>query len=82
MFNSGRVRRNGFADSQLTTTQQRLKQATDARAQEMAGGTILYAGDAGMTDEQIAALRLKCIDRVTNTTGGRMRTQTRRSSTP
>ena len=56
MFNSGRVRRNGFADSQLKTIQQRLKQASDARAQEKAGGKILYAGDADMTDEQIAAL--------------------------
>jgi fermentation-respiration switch protein FrsA (DUF1100 family) len=56
MFNSGRVRRNGFADSQLGTIQQRLRQASDARAQEMAGGTILYAGDADMTDAQIAAL--------------------------
>lgn len=56
MFNSGRVRRNGFADSQLGTIQQRLKQASDARAQERAGGEILYAGDASMTDEQIAAL--------------------------
>ncbi len=56
MFNSGRVRRNGFADSQLATVQQRLKQATAARAQEKAGGKILYAGDADMTDAQIAAL--------------------------
>lgn len=56
MFNSGRVRRNGFDDSQLDTIQQRLKQATDARAQEVAGGKVLYAGDADMTDEQIAAL--------------------------
>jgi Hydrolases of the alpha/beta superfamily len=56
MFNSGRVRRNGFADSQLDTIQQRLRQATAARAQEMAGGEILYSGDANMTDEQIAAL--------------------------
>jgi fermentation-respiration switch protein FrsA (DUF1100 family) len=56
MFNSGRVRRNGFADSQLKTVQQRLKQASDARGQEKAGGKILYAGDANMTDEQIAAL--------------------------
>lgn len=56
MFNSGRVRRNGFADSQLNTIQQRLKQASDARAQEKAGGKILYSGDADMTDEQIAAL--------------------------
>jgi len=56
MFNSGRVRRNGFADSQLATVQQRLKQASDARVQENAGGPILYAGDADMTDAQIAAL--------------------------
>jgi fermentation-respiration switch protein FrsA (DUF1100 family) len=56
MFNSGRVRRNGFADSQLSTIQQRLKQASDARAQQVAGGKILYSGDADMTDEQIAAL--------------------------
>lgn len=56
MFNSGRVRRNGFADSQLATLQARLRQASDARAQEMAGGKIPYAGDADMTDAQIAAL--------------------------
>ena len=56
MFNSGRVRRNGFADSQLDTVQKRLQQASDARAQEKAGGKILYSGDADMTDEQIAAL--------------------------
>lgn len=56
MFNSGRVRRNGFADSQLGTVQQRLKQASNARAQETAGGKILYAGDADLTDAQIAAL--------------------------
>lgn len=56
MFNSGRVRRNGFADSQLNTIQQRLRQASDARAQEKAGGKILYSGDADMTDAQIAAL--------------------------
>ena len=55
MFNSGRVRHNGFADSPVGTIQQRLRQASDARAQEMAGGTILYAGDADMTDAPIAA---------------------------
>ena len=56
MFNSGRVRRNGFEDSQLNSIQERLKQASDARAQEKAGGKVLYSGDADMTDEQIAAL--------------------------
>lgn len=56
MFNSGRVRRNGFMDSQLSTIQDRLKQASDARAQEAAGGKIIYAGDTKPTDEQIANL--------------------------
>jgi len=55
MFNSGRVRRNGLQDSQLDTIQQRLAQASAGRAQETAGGEILYAGDADLTDEQIAA---------------------------
>ncbi|MEU2612598.1 alpha/beta hydrolase [Micromonospora sp. NPDC007271] len=68
MFNSGRVRRNGMQDSQMGTIQKRLKEASDARAQEVAGrgipvrthemtgGNILYAGDADLTDEQIDAL--------------------------
>ncbi|MBL9217278.1 MAG: alpha/beta hydrolase [Opitutaceae bacterium] len=56
MFNSGRVRRNGFADSQLNTIQERLRQASVARAQESAGGEVLYSGDANLTDEQIAKL--------------------------
>lgn len=56
MFNSGRVRRNGYADSQLNTIQARLQQASSARAQEAAGGATLYSGDANLTDEQIAKL--------------------------
>ena len=68
MFNSGRVRRNGYVDSQLDTIQQRLQQASAARAQEVAGGgirarthemtggNVLYAGDANLTDEQIGKL--------------------------
>jgi fermentation-respiration switch protein FrsA (DUF1100 family) len=55
MFNSGLVRRNGFMDSQLDTIQERLQQASDARAKE-AAGEVLYANDAKMTDEQIAKL--------------------------
>ena len=56
MFNSGRVRRNGFKDSQMDTIQQRLQHASAARAQEAAGGEVLYSGDANLTDAQIAAL--------------------------
>lgn len=56
MFNSGLVRRNGMQDSQLDTIQQRLQQASEARAQEAAGGEVLYSGDANLTDEQIAKL--------------------------
>ncbi|WP_422506035.1 alpha/beta hydrolase [Stenotrophomonas sp. GZD-301] len=56
MFNSGRARRNGYADSQVDTLQQRLQQASHARAQEAAGGDVLYSGDANLTDEQIARL--------------------------
>jgi len=56
MFNSGRVRRNGYRDSQLDTIQQRLKQASVARAHEAAGGEVLYSGDANLSDEQIAKL--------------------------
>lgn len=58
MFNSGLVRRNGFMDSQLSTIQERLKQASDARAQEAAGGEILYANNnkVTLTDEQLAKI--------------------------
>lgn len=56
MFNSGLVRRNGFMNSQFSTIQERLKEASDARAQEAAGGTIMYVGDTQLTDKQIAAL--------------------------
>ena len=66
MFNSGEVRRNGFQNSQLNTIQERLKQASDARAQEAAGGKIpenerietggkpLLSGVGSITDEEIA----------------------------
>ncbi|MBP6181650.1 alpha/beta hydrolase [Flavobacterium sp.] len=56
MFNSGVVRRNGFMNSQFSTIQERLKQASDARAQEAAGGKVIYVGDTQLTDKQIAAL--------------------------
>ncbi len=53
MFNSGKVRRNGFQNSQLNTIQGRLLQATEARAQEAAGGEIMYAGVSSVTNEEI-----------------------------
>jgi hypothetical protein len=56
MFNSGEVRRNGFQNSQIATIQERLKKASDARAQEASGGKIIYAGVASITDEEIAKI--------------------------
>lgn len=57
MFNSGRVRRNGFEDSQLKTVQERLQRASAARAEEASGGKVQYVGGgAAQTDAQIAAL--------------------------
>ena len=55
MFNSGSVRRNGLQNSLIDTIQQRLQQASDARTQEALGEDVRYAGDADLTDEQIAA---------------------------
>jgi len=45
MFNSGVVRRNGFMNSQLSTIQERLKEASDARARAAAVGEVQSAGD-------------------------------------
>jgi len=56
MFNSGVVRRNGFMNSGISTIQQRLKQASEARALEAAGGEVRYVGDTKLTDEEIAKL--------------------------
>lgn len=51
MFNSGVVRRNGFMNSAVATIQDRLTQATEARALEVAKGEVLYAADIKITDE-------------------------------
>jgi len=50
MFNTGLVRRNGFMNSAIATIQQRLREATDARAREAATGEVLYAADTEITD--------------------------------
>jgi uncharacterized protein len=55
MFNSGSVRRNGMQNTLTDTIQDRLTQASEARTQEALGKEIRYAGDADLTDEQIAA---------------------------
>ncbi len=51
MFNSGIVRKNGFVNSQVSTIQERLQQATEARAIEVAGGEVRYLSDTESTDE-------------------------------
>lgn len=56
MFNSGQVRRNGFLNTGLNTIQERLKQASDAREQEAAGGPIQYAGVSNLTAEEVAKI--------------------------
>lgn len=52
MFNSGVVRRNGFINSAVSTIQERLKQASEARALEAVGGEVRYAANTKSTDEQ------------------------------
>lgn len=59
MFNTGRVRRNGYIDSQLDSIKERMAQAAAARAAEIANGTIAYSGNVdfdALTDESIAKL--------------------------
>lgn len=51
MFNSGIVRRNGFMNSQVATIQDRLQQASEARALEAEGKEIRYAANVVIMDE-------------------------------
>ena len=55
MFNSGLVRRNGFHDSQLSTIQERLQMASDARAKRIATGEVEYTGSKAvkLSDEEL-----------------------------
>lgn len=57
MFNSGRVRRNGYQDSQLDSIQARLAKAVEARAEAVKTGKERLVGSmAGITDEQAEKL--------------------------
>ncbi len=56
MFNSGRVRRNGFQDADVQGIQKRLQRAAEAREKELTG-EIVYEGflPPNSTDEQMRA---------------------------
>lgn len=56
MFNSGRVRRNGFLDADIKGIPARLKKAADAREKELAG-EIVYEGflPPNSTDDELRA---------------------------
>lgn len=57
MFNTGRVRRNGYGDSQLSTVQQRLMQAAEARQRQAETGVVVYPPKQTIpTEEQLAAM--------------------------
>ncbi len=58
MFNTGEVRRNGYMNTQADSVQARLKEASDARARELAGET-LYSGNVdfdALTDDAISKI--------------------------
>ena len=59
MFNTGRVRRNGFLDGDKANIQTRLRKAADARIKEQSG-EVLYEGDnPPMTESEIRGLMEK-----------------------
>lgn len=45
MFNTGRVRRNGFKDSDIAGAQKRLQEAIQARQTYVETGKVLYQGE-------------------------------------
>lgn len=59
MFNSGKVRRDGFMESQTGTIQERLKQASAAREKRVKGEGIELSGNVdfdSLNDEKIASI--------------------------
>lgn len=82
MFNSGRVRRNGYSDSQLDSIQQRLQQASAARAQEAAGARCCIRGMPTSPMSRLPNCLSNCIAKAMSTTGKPTRTRTRPSNTP
>ena len=59
MFNTGRVRRNGFMDGDTANIQTRLQKAAEARNKELRN-EIMYEGDnPPMTEDQLRALMEK-----------------------
>lgn len=57
MFNSGRVRREGYMSTQIRDIQERLSQSSGARGQTVSGGELLYSDSNApkLTDEQMKA---------------------------
>lgn len=54
MFNTGRVRRNGFQDNAKNTIRERLDKAAAARNQALTGGEIQYEGFVpNVSDEEL-----------------------------
>ena len=59
MFNTGRVRRNGFMDGDKANIQARLQKAAEARNKELQG-EVMYEGDnPPMTEDQLRGLMEK-----------------------
>lgn len=52
LFNTGRVRRNGYQDSQMSTIQERLRRASDAREKFIMTGEVTYEGASGTQTRQ------------------------------
>ncbi|MCP8329765.1 alpha/beta hydrolase [Streptococcus suis] len=61
MFNSGRVRRNGFLDSQLDRIQDRLQAAAKARSKYVTTGEVDYVGQYLAEKQSLSKEQLEAI---------------------